>query len=84
MNRGNRSAIIVLTAVLVLTITALDLHASLLGPGRVARKRLSSSVTQITVYDWRGIFVRQGWGFFINKEGHIITPRSLLEGGVLR
>ena len=81
MNRGNRSAIIVLAAVLVLTITVADLHASLQGPGRVARKRLSSSVTQITVYDWRGIFVRQGWGFFINKEGHIITPRSLLEGG---
>jgi Tfp pilus assembly protein PilF len=81
MNRGNRSAIIVLAAVVVLTITAADLRASLQGPGRVARKRLSSSVTQITVYDWRGIFVRQGWGFFINKEGHVITPRSLLEGG---
>jgi tetratricopeptide (TPR) repeat protein len=73
--------IIILAAIVVLTVTTLDLHASLRGPGRVAKKRLSSSVTQITVYDWRGIFVRQGWGFFINKEGHIITPRSLLEGG---
>jgi len=81
MRSHNRSTIIVLAAVLVLTITALDLHASLRGPGRVAKKRLSSSVAQITVYDWRGIFVRQGWGFFINKDGHIITPRSLLEGG---
>ena len=70
-----------LAALLILTVTALDLHASLRGPGRVARKRLSSSVAQITVYDWRGMFVRQGWGFFINQEGHIITPRSLLEGG---
>lgn len=81
MKPRNRSAITVLAAALVLIITAVDLHASLLGPGRVARKRLSSSVAQITVYDWRGIFVRQGWGFFINREGHIITPRSLLEGG---
>jgi len=81
MKTKNRSAIIVLAAVLVLTVTALDLHASLKGPGRVARKRLSSSVVQLTVYDWRGIFVRQGWGFFINKEGHIIAPRSLLESG---
>lgn len=81
MMRKNRPVIIVLAAVLVLTVTAVDLRASIMGPGRVARKRLSSSVTQITVYDWRGIFVRQGWGFFINEEGHIITPRSLLEGG---
>jgi len=81
MRSHNRSAIIVLAAALALTITAVDLHASLRGPGRVARKRLSSSVVQITVYDWRGIFIRQGWGFFINKEGHIITPRSLLEDG---
>ncbi len=81
MRSHNRSAIIVLAAALVLTITALDLHASLRGPGRVARKRLSSSVAQITIYDWWGIFLRQGWGFFVNREGHIITPRSLLEGG---
>lgn len=72
---------IFMAALLVAAVTAGDLYASLLGPGRVARKRLSSSVTQITVYDWRGIFVRQGWGFFINRQGHIITPRSLLEGG---
>jgi len=81
IKRHNRSAITVLAAALVLAVTAADLHASVLGPGRVARKRLSSSVVQITVYDWRGIFVRQGWGFFINGDGHIITPRSLLEGG---
>lgn len=76
-----RSTITILAVALVLGITVLDLHASLRGPGRVARKRLSSSVAQITVYDWRGSFVRQGWGFFINREGHIIAPRSLLEGG---
>ena len=76
-----RSTILGLAVALVLSVTALDLHASLNGPGRVARKRLSSSVVQITVYDWRGVFVRQGWGFFINREGHIITSRSLLEGG---
>jgi Tfp pilus assembly protein PilF len=70
-----------LAAVLMIVVTAGDMHASLQGPGRVARKRLSSSVAQITVYDWRGMFVRQGWGFFINQDGHIITPRSLLEGG---
>jgi len=81
MKPNNRPSIIILVAALMLTIIAADLHASIQGPGRVARKRLSSSVAQITVYDWRGIFVRQGWGFFINKEGHIITPRSLLEGG---
>jgi Flp pilus assembly protein TadD len=81
MKPHNRPGIIVMVAALVLTITVVDLHASLRGPGRVAKKRLSSSVAQITVYDWRGIFVRQGWGFFINREGHIITPRSLLEGG---
>ncbi len=81
MKPQNKSTIIVLAAALVFTMTALDLHASLRGPGRVVKKRLSSSVAQITVYDWRGIFVRQGWGFFINREGHIITPRSLLEGG---
>ena len=80
MKQHNRPAIFVLAAVLVLTITVMDLHAGLRGPGRVARKRLSSSVAQITAYDWRGIFVRQGWGYFINKEAQIITPRSLLEG----
>ncbi len=81
MKPHNRPAIIALVVTLALTITAVDLHASLRGPGRAVKKRLSSSVVQITVYNWRGIFVRQGWGFFINSEGHIITPRSLLEGG---
>jgi Tfp pilus assembly protein PilF len=68
-------------AVLLMVVTAVDMHAGIRGPGRVARNRLSSSVAQITVYDWRGMFVRQGWGFFINQDGHIITPRSLLEDG---
>lgn len=81
MKNLRNTALTILSVTLILAVTAVDLHASLLGPGRVARKRLSSSVAQITVYDWRGIFVRQGWGFFINEEGHIITPRSLLEGG---
>ena len=70
-----------LAAILIVAVTAGDVRSSIQGPGRVARKRLSSSVVQITIYDWRGIFVRQGWGFFINNEGHIVTPRSLLEGG---
>ena len=81
MKPGTRSATVLLVGLLTVAVTAGDVYANLQGPGRVARKRLSSSVVQITVYDWRGIFVRQGWGFFINKEGHIITPRSLLEGG---
>jgi len=70
-----------LAAVLILFVTAGDMHASPRGPDRVARKRLSTSVAQITVYDWRGMFVRQGWGFFINQDGHIITSRSLLDDG---
>jgi tetratricopeptide (TPR) repeat protein len=81
MNALTRTRTTLLAAVLILAVSAGDLHASLKGPGRLARKRLSSSVVQVSVYDWRGIFVRQGWGFFINTEGDIVTVRSLLEGG---
>lgn len=45
--------------------------------------QIGSAVVQLTVYNWRGAFVRQGWGFFVNKEGDIVTCRHLLEGGHL-
>jgi cytochrome c-type biogenesis protein CcmH/NrfG len=76
-----RTKIIFLAAVLILAVSAGEVFASLKGPGRLARKRLSSSVVQISVYDWRGIFVRGGWGFFINEQGEIVTTRGLLKGG---
>ena len=41
---------------------------------------IGASVVQISVFDWRGVFLRQGWGFFINEDAHVITCRSLLEG----
>ncbi|MDT8396280.1 MAG: tetratricopeptide repeat protein [bacterium] len=81
MNALTRTRVTLLVAALIMAVSAGDLHGSLDGPGRLTRKRLSSSVVQVSVYDWRGIFVRQGWGFFINKEGEVVTPRSLLEGG---
>jgi cytochrome c-type biogenesis protein CcmH/NrfG len=81
MLKLTRTRTILLAAVLIVAVSAGEVCASLKGPGRLARKRLSSSVVQVTVYDWRGIFVRQGWGFFINDAGEIVTPRSLLEGG---
>lgn len=45
--------------------------------------QIGSAVVQLTVYNWRGAFMRQGWGFFVNEEGDIVTCRHLLEGGHL-
>ena len=42
---------------------------------------LSKSVVSIFVYDWRGQFLRQGTGFFINDTGEVVTCRHLLEEG---
>jgi len=43
--------------------------------------QIGSAVVQLTVYNWRGAFIRQGWGFFVNRVGDIVTCRHLLEGG---
>ena len=50
--------------------------------GRGGRK-LGSSIAHITVYNWKGSFIRNGWGFFINERGDLVTWRHLLEGGSL-
>ncbi len=42
---------------------------------------LSKSVVSIFVYDWRGQFLRQGTGFFVNDTGEVVTCRHLLEEG---
>ncbi|UCG38890.1 MAG: hypothetical protein JSV00_01240, partial [bacterium] len=81
MTRKRKPILILLVALFLAADPAHGLEANLKGPGRLARKRLSTAVVQITVYDWRGIFVRQGWGFFINSQGHIVTPHSVLNGG---
>ena len=48
---------------------------------RRSNLQIGSAVAQLTVYNWRGAFVRQGWGFFVNEEADIVTCRHLLEGG---
>jgi Tfp pilus assembly protein PilF len=74
-----RKPVFLFIGVLVILLIASDLNASIIN--RRQKKRMGSSVVQISVYDWRGIFLRQGWGFFINEEGHIITVRHILDGG---
>ncbi|UCF30951.1 MAG: serine protease [bacterium] len=43
--------------------------------------RIGSAVGRITVYNWKGSFMRNGWGFFIDDQGSLVTWGHLLEGG---
>jgi tetratricopeptide (TPR) repeat protein len=46
------------------------------GLGRVD----SRAVVRVASYDWKGMFLREGWGIIITPQGELVTAISLLDG----
>lgn len=81
MRTGIRAARHLLALSVCLSICCVPAASHALDFTRRSNMQIGSAVVQITVYNWRGAFMRQGWGFFVNREGDIVTCRHLLEGG---
>jgi tetratricopeptide (TPR) repeat protein len=46
------------------------------GLGRVD----SRAVVRVASYDWKGVFLQEGWGIIVTPQGELVTAISLLDG----
>lgn len=66
-----------------MTGIALCLAAGLMLPAAQERlENIPSGIVTVIAYDAQGQELRRGGGFFITRDGHVITARELLRGAV--
>ncbi len=66
--------------VLLLAALAVLIPALAAPPG--AGDGLGPALVQVVAYDAKGLVLAEGDGFFISKDGHVITARRILRGAV--
>ncbi len=74
-----RASLAALSMILLVCFLPEAASASLSTPRK--KGKAGTTVAHITVYNWKGSFIRGGWGFFVNERGDLVTWSHLLEGG---